>query len=701
MKFLLSIPKLWRWLGILLLTVLLNALAFYRMPLEEDVVASIERSRPKEAELFRQVQELGLFQNRLFIKVLDPGLIDELNSALPGFGFQLVSFGPTATPQPESLLQLLAFLPLDTQNELLNPERIPQLVDQSLRAISLPGGLGFIKMLENDPLGMAAALGALSGGGVPSSPGSFLVASRTGPLDFEQTQKLYDFLQKRDKGLHFLSGDFFALENKAAVQRDIAVCSLVSLLLGGLCFYFFSRQWRVLVLLFVGTLFSAAIGLLTARAVDGVIYGLVLAFTSTFFSFNNESLVHGAGLQRHSSRSVLIGVASAIGTTVLGFLVLLFSSSHMARQMALISLASMAGFIVFLYVFRSELGTLKFRSISLRRLPWKRGPSLLCSLGLLILISILPKPAFRTDLNSFRFTSSYLDEQVKLFSKASSRFDFSGLQAIPLNSSSVQDFQTWDHKGLFQTDMFHPLRLYQNETEQTKRLAALTPQLDEWLKALQKALLDVGVRISLPTISLKMLSLPQYLQLWTVLSPLPWTLQSEGQDFLIINSKGSQLFDHAIPLHPKSFYEWILNDLSTQIAQLFLVGLLLMALYLIPWQRSAHKIALIFMPLLLACLVLQLLFLFTGRTLNIVHIMGASLVIAVALDYSSILISTEHDPEDQGKVVLTGGLTLTSFGGLALASHPLLRELGLIVFIGTAVSWVFALVFCRAQERPL
>jgi len=699
MKSLANIPRRWRWLGMLLLTALLNGLAFYKMPIEEDVVASIERSRPKEADLFRQVQELGLFQNRLFIQILKPDLANELREKLPDFGYELVSLEPKAQPHHARLLQLLPFLPESRQEALLNEARIGPLVDQTLQALSLPGGVGLVRMLEQDPLGIGIELSQMLG--TPSSQGSesFLVAVRSGPLDFEKVGGLYKYLRVHDKDLQFLSGDFFALENKETVQRDIAVCSLASLILGGLCFYAFSRQLKVLALLLVGTLFSTAIGLLVARGIDGVIYGLVLAFGSTFFSFNNESLVHGAGITRHHSRAAIIGMASAIGTTILGFLVLLFSASHMARQMALISLGSLIGFILFLVVFHDDVRGLVFRSVSLKRVSWTRKPSYAFCLVLFVMIFALPKPGFRTDLASFRFTSPYLEQQVERFTQATARFDFSGLQAVPLTPNTLADFQTWDRADRLQTNMFHPLRLYLDENEQAARLAVITPRLKQWLSQLQRALLEAGVRVNLPEVPVEALSVPAFLQLWSRLTPLPWTLTSDARDYLLLNTRQAQLLEAAIPLHPKYFYEWILNELAAQIGQLFLVGLALMVLYLIPWQRSAHKIALIFMPLLVALLVLQILFVLTDRSINIVHIMGASLVIAVALDYSSVLISTEHDPQDQGKVVLTGGLTLTSFGSLLLASHPLLCELGLIVFVGTGVAWVFALLSCRAEEE--
>ena len=703
MKNILQIPWPWRFALVLLVTIVLSFVVARHLTIEQDVVASIERSRPDEAALFHQLQSRGLFQDRVFIKWLntDPQLREETLKALEEAAYRPVSNIALPALEAADVYRLLPFFPSDKLKDLLSVERLDQILSEVRSGLSLPGGVGMVKMLASDPLLLSRELPKLMGSA--GEGGDVLVAQRVGPLDFEKVRKLYAFMQAHDSQFLFLAGDFFALENRDCVQRDITLCTVLSLGLGLLFFRFFCRQWRVLLFLMLGTAFASGLGLLVTRWVDPMIYGLVLAFASTFVSFNTEALVHLAGLNLRSSPRALVGMASAIGTTLLGFFILLASSLDMARQMAILSLASLVGFLIFLAIFADEMQKISFRSVSLPLLKMKRTPSLMLCAGLVAVIASLPKPAYRTDLSSFRYSSSFLDAAVERFSAAFNRLDLQNVQALPLIGDPVGTYAGWQAAGLLEEDRFHPLQLYRTLDEQASLQSSLRPSVAKAIEYLELGLVSIGVKLTFKRDFIDQkegLDAQSYLKLWNRIGPLPWTLEAGNQTYLLVFGRQVPLNAQALPLHPKLFYEWLLADLSRNIGQLFMWGILAMLLYLIPWQRDLHRLALIFTPLLASILVMQLFFWASGRTINIVHIMGASLVIAVALDYSSILVSNEHEASEQGKVVLTGGLTLTSFGSLLVASHPVLRELGLTVFIGSGVAWLFAL-FCRQSSEAI
>ena len=69
------------------------------------------------------------------------------------------------------------------------------------------------------------------------------------------------------------------------------------------------------------------------------------------------------------------------------------------------------------------------------------------------------------------------------------------------------------------------------------------------------------------------------------------------------------------------------------------------------------------------------------------------LTIALAMDYTSVAVSTRHDPEDLAKILLTGLSSLITFGVLIFAQHPVLRSLGFTVGSGCAIGLIFALFF--------
>jgi predicted exporter len=164
----------------------------------------------------------------------------------------------------------------------------------------------------------------------------------------------------------------------------------------------------------------------------------------------------------------------------------------------------------------------------------------------------------------------------------------------------------------------------------------------------------------------------------------------------------AELPDGVIPVSPRRYYDGLLTSASRELAWLFLAGLVVMGIYLALLQRSVARVLYVLAPLFLSALAFAVYIRFTGATVDIMHILAFSLIIAVATDYGSILVSTGHAPPEQSKVLLTGASTLATFAVLWSARHPLLRELGATVTLGCAVSLAFAL-FIRlpaADEGP-
>jgi hypothetical protein len=650
---------------------------------EQDIVSSLERSLPDEAAIFHQIQGSGFFQDQVYIlpQTNDPARLEELQAVLKRTGYGLSQAFEPQLEDPRALYPLLPYLPQKRLDYLLGPAYREALKTKVKEWIETPGGLGMLRLIERDPLLLSREIPALLHKDLSITKP--LVAKRSTDLDWAKARELYEYLSLHAEDFSFLGGDFYALENYEVVRHDIWLCSLLSTLLGLLIFRMCCRQWSLLLFLIAGTAFSALFAVALTNFAFASVYGLVLAFASTFASFNNETLVHLAGVDWNESKGSRVGIFSALGTTILGFFVLLFSSSYLTRQLAVLSLGSLLAFLVFLWSFRRRLETFRFRPINLPACRWQPRVLYGSFAGLLIAMALLPKPLLRTRLEEFRYASTFLTQQTERFASQVKTLSLEQLYAVP--KANFRDALT-----ALDGQTFHPLQLY--------RSAPRALSLDAPLKALAQDLTTEGLNLSWKAeeFTPHPLSRSEYLRLWQRIWPLPWETPNH---LLVFLKPGSEVKD-AVPMHPRIFYEFILNELSANLFWLFLIGLGLMLLYLLPWQRSLQKIALVFLPLLVALLGLQLLFWQSGRTLTILHIMGLALVIAVALDYGAVLVSNDHGPIEQGKVLLTGALTLSSFGSLLLADHPVLRELALIVFVGTALSWMTAL-FIRIQRKEL
>ena len=187
----------------------------------------------------------------------------------------------------------------------------------------------------------------------------------------------------------------------------------------------------------------------------------------------------------------------------------------------------------------------------------------------------------------------------------------------------------------------------------------------------------------------------EYLMYWSKFS-VTWLVETSRNSYLIVDKKLSSS-DDFIPLSPRLFYNKILSDLESELIGFFLVGLLVMAIYLLPWQQSPVRVLYIFTPLLLSFASMSVFAHFVGVDINLIHVMGFSMVIAVSLDYSSILVSSKFAAVDVSKVLLTGLVALSSFGSLIFARHPVMHDLGVTVTIGILSSLIFC-IFWRLEE---
>jgi hypothetical protein len=667
--------------------------------LEHDPIRALSDPDPVRAALFDAYQRASVFRDRVFVEdgALGESERTRLQEALRTAGYQEIPV--LERPAREQVLRLASLLPPHDLRTLLDDVTIEARALEATAVAMLPGGDAYLREIEADPVGLAPALATRLLGGTGSREGGAIRAYRgPRPIDFPRVEPAYDMLKSLSPRVHFIGGDFFAVENYRAVLRDILVCSIASLAATLAIFSLFSRRWALLGLLFLGSLFSYLIGLLALRVFYAEIYAVVLAYTSTFVTFNNEALVHLSGVEASRRRGQLIGIWSAIGTTLFGFIVLLFGRSVMVRQIAIASIGGMLGFLVFLVPYRSTLASIRIRPVDLPSLtlrPWLVGALCAASLGGVLVVGI---PRVGTRIDTFRIQTVELDEQVDHFTRRLASLSLDDVVAVrvpaggdpgdvlgPLASSGVVDLSR------------HPLALWRSSEEQEQALSALRDGYPRAVARLTELLSRNGIRVraaqDFPA-TIKAIGAWEYLDLVGTIGPVRWTETVNGDRFIMagLSSRApARLPDGLIPVSPRRYYDGLLTSASRELAWLFLAGLVVMGIYLAVLQRSVERVLYVLAPLSLSALAFALYIRHTGATVNIIHVLAFSLVIALGTDYASILVSTGHAPPEQAKILLTGASTLATFAVLWSARHPLLRELGATVTLGCAVSLAFAL----------
>ena len=688
-----------------------------RLVLEQDLSASLSEGDSVEAKVFRSVHARNALAKTLFVKWKtaptanpsevttsasgsEPDLQRELQEGLAKLSYspKLMSL---ATGDQKTFLSTVSRSDLEAAT---SPEALAQVLKTAETWASLPGATGLLKSLEQDPFLLLSKKSAQAGvGSVPGSASASDASSvsrssavqiyeRKGPLDWKKAEQLHSFLLARRGQIDFVGADLFAYENYSVAQRDIWVCTALAVGLSLLCFLWLCRTWQLIPVLICGTLASTAGGLLLLLAFEKSVSGLALAFASTFVSFNNESLIHLSGHGSKWSAGALRGVVSAIGTTVIGFLVLFVAGEGLPRQISIFSLGSLFGFLLFLLLFKGTLSQAKFRTLKVTDFRMSKIQVVLVFAMILAAGLSLGFPKVGNSLESFRYTSPEIQAAAKIFVDAQSELSPSLLNAVPVDGSALETYQKGIQRGAIDGQAFHPFKFWLAATQDDQREEWIDKVLSFRLKELQTRLESAGFRIKLPKSDLFRLPRDEndYLKSWSDVSPFSWLQEVEGRRYLLVRFlPGSKRFPKdSIELSPKAFYETVLNNTSGDLLKLFLLSVLFMALYLVPWQRNFGKILAILFPLLLALFVLQVVFFARSLDLNIAHVMALILIIGVALDYSTVLVSHDHSSQEQSKVLLTGLMTFVSFGALLFAKQPVLQELGWVVTVGSAVALV-------------
>ncbi len=136
-----------------------------------------------------------------------------------------------------------------------------------------------------------------------------------------------------------------------------------------------------------------------------------------------------------------------------------------------------------------------------------------------------------------------------------------------------------------------------------------------------------------------------------------------------------------------------------------LIGAGLLVIFITLWlglkdrQRLMQVSFIVAMALTFDILLLNML----GQALSLFHLVSLLLVLGLGLDYSLFFTRKSEDRSAREKTVygilVCFGSTALVFGMLASSSIPVLSAIGLTVFLGVSLSFLFAVLFSRPQDN--
>ncbi|MCP4159299.1 MAG: hypothetical protein GY760_04440 [Deltaproteobacteria bacterium] len=689
---------------VIILTTALTFVATNGMKLEEDIISSLVESDKTRKAVFDNYQKSSFFSSRVYVEIPSGSKIDInlLDKIFTDNRYKRVPFIDHQKFNKIPLNVITSLTSKDDLEKILTDERVEQSFETIKKYINLPGSSGLVENYLIDPFSLKRETFSKFKGVKTNNRSNIVVFERVGALHFESVGKVYDYLMDQ-KEITFLGSDFFAYENYRSVRDDIPFCLWISIPLNLLIFGLLCRNYYLILFLIVGTFVSYASGLSVVRIFYPSFYAIVLAFTSTFVGFNNEYLIHLSGIGKKDRLKSLVGLGSAIGTTLIGFIILLFGKSIILKQIALVSIGGMVGFIIFLLIYQDHLSKVQYRTFNIQKFQIKPGVMATFWVGVIIFFLMVPIPSMKTNIKDFQFNSSTLQKNADIFSKKLEAMSLGHIYSVKIENEPLMTFEMLKKEKL--TKGFHPLKFYKTIETQKKTIKYLNKEYPEMLEKLSKKLVKIGINpdyLSSKWVNeLKPMTGFDYLSLCNEVSTLPWFFKHGQDSYLYYPSNNmieNQGIDKGYPVNPKFYYDTLLTSIQNNIFNLFMIGLVIMMLYIIPLQRKIMKIAYIFAPLAVSLMILTLYFNYIGQNINFIHIVGLSLVIAVALDYPALAVSSNFGKSEQSKILLTGLSTIFSFGVLVLAQHPVLKHLGLVVVIGATSSLITCLFTNIPQE---
>lgn len=705
-----------RWGLVAIFTGVLAFIVQARFVLDDDPIRSLRSQSGPEAELFDRYHEKSVFDGKVFLEVsrLTDGELADVQALMEKIGYK-----PAALFKPPTADMMASFLPLLPEKAVeaaLSDEAVDSRADEALSFAFLPGGATILGQVKQDPLGLGQAflketldsLGFSNAGGDGRPAGRILAFDSPSPIVYDEVGLLYDKLTALGDRVNFIGADFYAYESYRDAQHDIVVCTALSTLVNLILFFFFTRRFGPMVLLLAGSGISYLSGILVVGVFYERVFAVVLAFASTFVGFNNEYLVHLSALPQGSGKKSLLGVWSAVGTTLLGFLVLLAGSSVIVRQMALASLGGMAGFLVVLYIFRKQLNEIRYRTFHWRKFTISKKALVAVSVASLLAIALIPKPKVATDVKDFRNDSPLMSAQEKYFMGRLGEVKLSHVVAVPVEDAArlSEDVDALVAQG--RVDMsVHPLKVWRPVDSQEKTIALLKAKGPDAVRRMAARLDESGLDLGLSDKAfdgLAPIDAYDFLASLNAMTPAKWADQVGGKKFVFASGVPDKFEVEGgpklTPMNPKDYFDGMLTGLSRELGLLFLLGLVAMCGYLIALHKKPYRVLYVFVPLMLiAAAFLGIGALDpAGGQLTIIHVVGFALVIALATDYASVAMSVDHHEVELSKILITSLSTLGTFGVLLIARNPVIAVLGYTVTLACVIATPYALFLKLPKE---
>jgi len=538
-----------------------------------------------------------------------------------------------------------------------------------------------------------------------------------------------------------LSGPgLFAVNSRATIKGEVTRLSTISTLAIIAVLFFVYRSLRLLTLGLLPVVSGALAGIVAVSLAYGTVFGITVGFGSaligeavdySIYYFVQSGRDGAAAWKRSFWPTIRLGVL----TSAAGFGALLFSGFPGLAQLGLYSLAGVLTAALVTRFVLPQLGDAgqlrdlaplgRTVQLALHRLDKLRWPVIVLAIGAATLLFVERDQLWNPELSALSPVSP-ADQAADMALRADigapdSRYlvvitaadQESALQAAE-NTAARLD-QLVEHGALGSYDS--PTRFLPSQASQIARRASL-PGGDELRARLRIAQQDsplaadkldafIGeaeaarqapliTRQSLDGSSLALAVdslLLHHEQGWSVLLPI-----RPGQQAIDASAVRRALAGSgALFIDMKGEFDRLYNDYLHEAMLLSLAGLLAIVALLAVTLRSPRRLAGVLLPLVLAVIIVIAGLHLLGERLQLLHLIGTLLIVAVGSNYALFFDRAEGGsdlaPQTLASMLIANLTTAIGFGTLALSHVPVLNAVGVTVGPGAILALLLSAMF--------
>ncbi len=485
-----------------------------------------------------------------------------------------------------------------------------------------------------------------------------------------------------------IGADYFAKENKAVIMKDLKFVALVGgafgLLLLAVLFYF--SLYKVLFFLPVIGL-SMWVATWVLVGVLGSIHGLVLSFGTSIVGLSLDYAIHA--VHARDKKKVWRKNLIALGTTLLAFGGLCFSTVPLFKGIALFSIFGLLISFIFMYFFDLKFSFhQKSLSGGLGKLKIKISKIGFCAVFAMVLL-LIPFAKYNRSLKPFMYTPEAVKPIMETMKKDSSEVLVKVSPLGTLKTSEERDLASFSLSSF--TKSLDTTEQRENAESWKKILEAYNTEdfkgffKDYVLKARGriKEEFDLSSRF--------------YASLFV----------SGDREISILKTKSEEVKARAEKLgfwSPSTVVDEMGDETLKELLILFGAALLVSIFGLWFLMKDLSKVVKIFFPFTVFLLFFFLLSLALGIEVNLIHVIGVLIVFGISLDYG--VFGAEASEEERAETFSSFNLsaisTLFGFTPLVLAAHPVLQSLGLVLVTGIVGSYLGGLILImQTGERSI